>query len=50
MSMASKFRVTYPILQVSWNLLYGAGGGNRTLVTSLENWDNSRYTTPAEYT
>jgi hypothetical protein len=26
----------------------GAGGGNRTPVTSLENWDNSRYTTPAD--
>ncbi len=25
----------------------GAGGENRTPVTSLENWDNSRYTTPA---
>lgn len=26
----------------------GAGAGNRTPVTSLENWDNSRYTTPAQ--
>lgn len=25
----------------------GAGGGSRTPVTSLENWSNSRYTTPA---
>lgn len=29
--------------------LCGAGGGNRTPVTSLENWDNSRYTTPAGF-
>lgn len=28
--------------------IVGAGGGNRTRVTSLENWDNSRYTTPAD--
>ncbi len=25
----------------------GAGDGSRTRVTSLENWDNSRYMTPA---
>lgn len=27
--------------------LHGAGGGSRTHVTSLENWDNDRYMTPA---
>lgn len=27
--------------------LFGAGGENRTPVTSLENWDNDHYTTPA---
>ncbi len=27
--------------------LLGAGEGSRTPVTSLENWDNSRYMTPA---
>ncbi len=25
----------------------GAGGGSRTRVASLENWNNGRYTTPA---
>jgi hypothetical protein len=27
----------------------GAGAENRTPITSLENWDNSRYTTPAQH-
>lgn len=27
----------------------GAGAENRTPITSLENWDNSRYTTPAGF-
>ena len=27
--------------------VYGAGDGNRTHVTSLGSWGNSRYTTPA---
>ncbi len=28
-------------------ILSGAGGESRTLVSSLENWSNNRYTTPA---
>lgn len=28
-------------------MFFGAGDGSRTRVTSLENWNNSRYMTPA---
>jgi hypothetical protein len=28
--------------------MVGAGAESRTPITSLENWDNNRYTTPAE--
>ncbi len=33
--------------ETSSGIFIGAGGESRTLVTSLENWDNNRYTTPA---
>ena len=32
------------------SLRNGAGAESRTPITSLENWDNSRYTTPASFT
>jgi hypothetical protein len=34
-------------IQLSYWGTYGAGAESRTPITSLENWDNSRYTTPA---
>lgn len=38
-------------IQLSYRGLFcGAGGGSRTRVASLENWNNDRYTTPASST
>ncbi len=34
-------------IQLSYQGTHGAGAEGRTPITSLENWDNNRYTTPA---